>query len=151
MSNRERILLAVCGSTAILFLMSKVVCSPSKPKKIGAKIRTTDVKTPHLSKSSPKEEGKKLLIPPTWGRDPFEGPPQIAADDSVAGQKFLVLKAISWKNDTAYVLINDLILREGQTKEGISLLEVKGKQVLCRKGGQVFNLILGERIEGINK
>jgi len=151
MSKRERILLAVCGSIVILFLMSRVVCSPSQPERVGAKSQTTAVKTPHLSEGSPEEERKKPPVPPSWGRDPFEGLPQIAADDSVADQKFLVLKAISWKNDTAYVLINDVILREGETKEGISLLEVKGKQVLCRKGGRVFNLILGERIEGITR
>ncbi len=87
-------------------------------------------------------QGEKRIIPvqryDAWGRDPF-------ADIRVANQRAAEnarpkLKGILWMNGKPYVMIDDVVLEEGQEKKGIRIEKIDGRKVFCRKGGQSFTL-----------
>jgi len=80
-----------------------------------------------------------------WRRDPFIGAFTPALLDSLGFKKpqLYVLKAISWKNGDAYVLINDDIIKVGESLNGLKVLRVDGNRAICEKNLRKFSLILG--------
>jgi hypothetical protein len=90
--------------------------------------------------ASPQTEKKTLPVRryDSWGRDPF-------ADIRVANQRASEnarpkLKGILWMNGKPYVMIDDVVLEEGQEKKGIKIEKIDGRKVFCRKRGQPFTL-----------
>lgn len=77
-----------------------------------------------------------------WGRDPFTivKPPPPKPKPKPPPPIKVALKGIIWKEGTAYVLIDDYVLCEGEEEGGIKVLKIEGKNVICRKGGRQFTL-----------
>jgi hypothetical protein len=76
----------------------------------------------------------------SWGRDPFLS----VRDQGVINQERvpdLHLSAISWKNGEAIVLINDFILKRGETIQGVEVVEIYPRSVVLRRGSE--RIILG--------
>ena len=57
------------------------------------------------------------------------------------------LKAISWRDSVAYVIINEEVYREGESKNGIHVLDVIGEQVYFTYNGKRKMISFGESNE----
>lgn len=159
LAKREKVLLGVAGIILLFFLVDRLVCGSGSKRnadKLAPQIQEEVAKIPDTAVPSPKLISKQKSIEikfpiSNWGRDPFLGLPQEAREDTISAKgPYLSFKAISWKDGVAYVLINDIIMKEGEEKNGIQLLQVKKDRIVCRKGGKVFTLTLGEKIELAN-
>jgi len=78
----------------------------------------------------------------TWGRDPFipilgeQIIPRRTRDNNLS------LSAISWKGGEAVVLINDFILREGESADGAEVVEIHPSSVILNQDGERITLRL---------
>jgi hypothetical protein len=78
----------------------------------------------------------------SWGRDPFATP---ELESQKAASARLNLKGMFWMDGKPYVLINDVVLAEGQEKKGIKVQRIEGKKVYCQRGGQSITLQWSEK------
>ncbi len=82
-----------------------------------------------------------------WKRDPFLGSFTPDILDSLQKREKVepfVLKAISWRDSVAYVIINDDVYREGEQKNGIHVIDVIGNKVIYSFNGKKSILRFGE-------
>ena len=81
----------------------------------------------------------KVLIPETWGTDPF-------VRDWVMVNELanLKLKAITLGGERPYALINDQILQAGDEISGKRIVKIESDYVTLEQGGRTFTLLLGE-------
>jgi len=81
----------------------------------------------------------KVLLPETWGTDPF-------VRDWVMVNELanLKLKAITLGGDRPYALINDQILQAGDEISGKRIVNIESDKVTLEQGGRTFTLLLGE-------
>ncbi len=84
-----------------------------------------------------------------WKRDPFLGAFRRDLLDSLRGIQRkegspFVLKAISWRGNVPYVIINEDIYQKGESRNGLTVLDVIGEKVYCLHNGKKFILTLGE-------
>jgi len=145
LKKNEKILLAVGGSLVALMLIWTYAGSgddDKTAKKIIPKNVVQNVKEKILSSDSKKLESKSKIRFDSWGRDPFRDmyrkSAAVVQEENYV--KNLQVKGIIYRNNRPYVLINDLILTEGQEKEGLYIERITQNQVLCRKGGKVLTL-----------
>ncbi|MCD6166267.1 hypothetical protein J7K19_06135 [bacterium] len=159
LKKREKILLSIMTGAVVLFIVNQFLCSSQKSQ-LGQSASTT--KTSRTRKTNAKGPTTYSQIKPnqlqtwikrqpnvvysSWGRDPFLGAFTRELLDSlgVRREKPYVLKAISWKDGKAIVLINNDIIKVGETKNGLTVLAVEGDRVVCRKYGSIFSLRLGD-------
>jgi|Deesub1362B_J571_1020462.scaffolds.fasta_scaffold01140_5 hypothetical protein len=158
MEKRQKILLGLLGLAVLVFLLDRFVLS-SKTQTAGAPAAG---RTAQKNVQPGKEEvllfssaGARVVLAgqgldPSvfrqWQRDPFVGAFTRALLDSLRGKKEepLVLKAISWRDSTAYVIINDDVFREGETRGDITVLAVRDEKVFCLYRGRQYVLTLGD-------
>lgn len=91
-------------------------------------------------------------LPQPGSLDAFEmpawlSPPAAAtADDDASGTPAssteLTLRAISTGRRTSVAVIGSLVLREGETRDGVTLIRVEGSTALVRYGGREIELRL---------
>jgi hypothetical protein len=81
----------------------------------------------------------KVLLPETWGADPF-------VRDWVLVNELanLKLKAITLGGERPYALINDQILQIGDEISGKRVVKIESDNVTLEQGGRTFTLLLGE-------
>ena len=84
-----------------------------------------------------------------WKRDPFLGAFTAELLDSLQERptEDFFLKAISWRDSVAYVIINEEVYREGESKNGIHVLDVIGEQVYFTYNGIRKMISFGESYE----
>lgn len=149
-AKREKILLGIAGVVLLIFVMDRLVCSNKENTDALVINKQPQVLAAEVPSTKPLREQQNIDIefPITdWGRDPFLRLSQESTKDTITTKgPYLSFKAISWKDGVAYVLINDVVLKKGEEKNGIRLLQVRKNQVVCRKGQKVFTLTLGEKI-----
>ncbi|GBD94592.1 hypothetical protein BMS3Abin05_02203 [bacterium BMS3Abin05] len=153
LQKREKILLGVMGAAVGLFLLNQFVFSkkPSpavaKPAALVKKAAVVKRINPLVHPVSAVKSGPKKFLKrfKGWKRDPFVGAFTAEILDSLGYQKEqpYLLKAISWKNGQAYVLINDDIVKVGENVNGLKVLRIDGNRVICEKNLRKFSLILG--------
>lgn len=80
----------------------------------------------------------------SWGRDPFSSRQVVAvqarAAQKKAQQSLPELRGFFWKKGRAYVLIDEIILTEGEEKDGLRVERIRDKEVLCSQGNRTFTL-----------
>lgn len=150
LQKREKILLGVMGAAVTFFLVNQFVFTKGTPvkapplaKKPGVVQRVNRfAKQVSFTKMNHRRELKAIG---NWKRDPFIGAFTPALLDSMGFKKpqLYVLKAISWKDGEAYVLINDDIIKVGETLNGLKVLRIDGNRAICEKNLRKFSLILG--------
>jgi len=105
-------------------------------------------------KTQPKTDKK---IYNTWGNNPFstilqpkESISTVSVDTAAEAErekllkhKFLGVFATATKK---YALIDDLVIAEGDVKEGIAVLKIEEDRVTCRKNGKTFTLYWSEEL-----
>jgi len=139
--NEKRLLLALVPVLLIFVLDRLGLFSKKKPTIIDkTKTAITNTYTKIAEgKGTPSAQKKAITIQrfETWGRDPF-ATPELESQKAAAAR--LNLKGMFWMDGRPYVLINDVVLAEGQEKKGIKVERIEGKTVYCRRGGQSITL-----------
>ena len=51
-----------------------------------------------------------------------------------------VLNGILWKDGRGFALIDGIIMEEGEEREGLEVIKIRGSKVICRKGNRTFTL-----------
>ena len=150
LQKREKILLGVMGAAVTIFVLNQFVFTKKPSAKPPAIVKKPPV-VQHINRFVKQASFAKTDRPKItkkiggWKRDPFIGAFTPALLDSMGFKKrqMYVLKAISWKNGKAYVLINDDIIKVGETVDGLTVLRVDGNRAICEKNLRKFALILG--------
>jgi len=138
------------GAAVAIFLLNQFVFTKKPPAKAPVLVKNPPVvqhMNPFVRKVSAPKMNNRRVFEGTgrWKRDPFIGAFTPALLDSMGFKKpqLYVLKAISWKNGDAYVLINDDIIKVGESMNGLKVLRVDGNRAICEKNLRKFSLILG--------
>lgn len=142
LKKSEKRLLIGLGVVVVIFVINLLtsgggeegapaISLPNRPNRNRPK--TTETKTAEtISLDS-------LNLYSEWGRDPFK-PVTMPYETEDTGPD-LTLKGIIWREGVPYVLINEFILKEGETKEGITITHINNNRVTGRQRGKPFTLI----------
>lgn len=163
LQKREKILLALAGIAVLIFAATKVIpmLSKDKPAAPTASATVAQQATATLPAQSAATSVKRVALksysPRTawnleWKNDPFVYSENPEEETSVAkveeipeetGPHF-ELNGISWLNNKPTVLINDQIMKPGDTIEGYTLSLVKPEYVILIKNGEKIRLTFSE-------
>ncbi len=147
LKKSEKRLLIILGVAVFGFLFDRFILSGGDENDAAANIiqngnqnqniLLAGVVSPDPVAASKEDPQSKQLE--TWGRDPFSLI-NSGNNSNTEGQSRPLLKGIFWNQDKPYVLINDLILSEGEEAEGVRIKEIREEEVLCYQGSQLFTL-----------
>lgn len=142
---------------AAFFVVDRLVCgkkarqapeATKKPVAQTAKPLPTDTKQTRSRDqviSSRKRDAGRSIEYTTWGRDPFAEAIRLAQSDSTeSDSSTFVLRGVIRKGDEAYVLIGDDILKSGEQKGDLKILDIDKNRVVCKKRGKIVTLVLEE-------
>lgn len=150
--------MALAGIAVLIFAATKVIpmLSRGKPATSTASVTVAQQVTTPLSAQAAKKPVKQVILKSyttrsawnlEWKSDPFvysEKPEpeeeQQKAIEEVPEEttRHFELNGISWLNNKPTVLINDQILKPGDTIEGYTLSIVKPEYVILIKNGEKF-------------
>jgi hypothetical protein len=149
LKKNEKTLLAVLGGIVAVYLIWTFVVSggkkgvkPPTPKNVVASIQGSLKEAATTAGITPPEEKIPKMRFDTWERDPFrdfyaKSEAAIEEENEISN---LEVKGFIQRGSQTYVLINDLILTEGEEKEGLFIERIDNNQVFCKKGGKWFTL-----------
>jgi len=159
LKKSEKRLVTILGLAIVVFLLDRFVLSSGSKKApkgkstvSAASVLGTTAAAGKSGSTGSMPSAKPDVEPKTyegWGRDPFVLPSShagVSASASPTGAKsesspsLPVLKGMFWKGGRAYVLIDDVVLGEGEEKKGIRVEKINGMEVLCRQGSRQFTL-----------
>jgi len=157
LAKRERILLSVCGAVALGAGFYQFVIYPASQKKanpapVKPQPQTVAVSTPNTPLITTPSPAQNAVIAAkqfeSWGRDPFtyskflnSAPRKSSSSAKKITRK---LRGILWKQDKAYVVIDDLVLAEGEEQKGLMVEKINATTAVCKEGGRTFTLKLTE-------
>ncbi|MFQ5825497.1 MAG: hypothetical protein ACE5JB_15770 [bacterium] len=157
LQKREKFLLGIAGVTVVFFVVDQLLCekeaqqAPETAKKsiveksIPEQSEIKEVKNKRKIKPIRKRESGKIIEYTSWGRDPFAEAIRLAeSDTTMSDSSDFVLRGIIWKGKEAHVLIGDDILKEGERKGDLIVLDIEKSRVVCKKGGKIVTLVLKE-------
>ena len=118
------------------------------PVKPGAQVHYSTWKTDPFAYSYALEMQKQEQRPSrtTQARPARAGQPvQTAVNPTVKEEekeeeKGPVLNGIFWKDGKAFALIDGIIMEEGEEREGLKVIAIRGSEVVCRKGNRTFTI-----------
>lgn len=141
--KKEKIELAITG-VAIVLLIVVTASTFSKDKK--KKTRSGSMPTAELNMFSDSEifpaakakaESKKMDI--KWGRDPFN----LKKAGKVHGS--LVLNGIIWDEVSPYAIVNDEVVKAGDTINGKIVVEITKNSITLDDNGEYLKLSIWEK------
>ena len=158
LKKSEKRLLIILGIVVSVFLVDQFILSSEKEetappgarlKEKGSQILKTAAPTspaPGIgSRSGPSSLAQVHFS--DWGGNPFSGgKPATSARGLSSGSKKKEeikkpeLQGFFWKQGKAFVLVDNIILSEGEEKDGIKINRIHEREVLCSKSGQTFTL-----------
>jgi hypothetical protein len=157
LQKREKIMASVAGAFLIAFLLYQFVftksdeTAPQAAKKNAApKSQPVVVFDPTKGSGTGKTGVVTASFAPmnieSWGQDPFHEAYRLAVFDTSQTDSSArpVLKGIIWKGNTAFVLINDSILRKGEQMGELKILDIKRERVICKQGNNTITLFLDD-------
>ncbi len=145
LKKTEKIYLAVGGGLIVLLLIwTYAGGSKQKPKPVKASDAdvVNSVKSTVAGNPSANNTDRKMHFE-NWGRDPFmDRYTRMAnaekAEDDAVGK--LVVKGVFYRGGKPRVLINDIVLGEGEEKDGLYVESIGDHVVRCRKGNKWLTL-----------
>jgi|GEM_PF-2088755 len=171
LQKREKILLSVAGAAAIIFIITKVLPTSTSDDSpivsVPPAIRTEAPRTvtplaalpgPHIKLKSFSTDNSAWNL--EWKNDPFvysyiepevvdSLPEEIQRKIDAVEEEVIVhnfqLNGISWLNNNPTVLINDRVLKPGDTIEGYTLSNVYKTYVILRKKKESIKLAFSEK------
>ncbi|MFQ5604857.1 MAG: hypothetical protein ACE5HS_16425 [bacterium] len=156
LKKSEKRLIALTVLSVVCFVFNQFVCQKAdRPEKKRlqktATVATAPSKPPlpqkpvQIQKATKKI--KKLVKYMNWGRDPFAQTFRLSQlDTSRMDSTDFVLKGIIWQGKQAYVLIGDVILKSGEQKGDLKVLDIEHDRVICKKGRKVVTLLLNNDV-----
>ncbi|MFQ5637800.1 MAG: hypothetical protein ACE5IR_07360 [bacterium] len=154
LKKSEKMLTSLAGLAVIFMVLNKTVCSGEKHLDVPKTQQTQPVPIPSQTSDNKKLDSKpprirKQRIPSqrvefqTWGRDPFAEAFRLAKfDTSGRDSSRFVLKGVIRRGKDAYVLIGDEILKEGEQRGDLVVMDIGENRVVCKKRGRLVTLIL---------
>ena len=158
LKKSEKRLFVVLGVFILIFLVDQFMLGSDKSEKASPGVKLKDKGT-ELVKSvvaASPDAGTAVTSQGTlpdkkhfddWGRNPFASskPRPVIRTASRAKKKKVEVKkpelqGFFWKQGKAYILVDKVILTEGEEKEGLRIDKIQDKEVLCSKGGHTFTL-----------
>jgi len=144
LKKSEKTLLAVLGAVVIiggvyLAIDSGKNTEADAKKKSPVVAKTQNILTQIKSEITQESEPSKKEHFDTWGRDPFKDQYRRSREEE-ENIGNLVVKGIIRKGNQYHVMINDIILAEGEEKDGLYIERIEENQVFCKKGGKWFTL-----------
>jgi hypothetical protein len=162
LQKREKILLGLAGIAVLIFAATKVIPMLSKDKPAASTATATVAQqvTASLPARSATASVKRVPLKSystrtawnlEWKSDPFvysevpedEKPEEVEEIPEETSLHF-ELNGISWLNNKPTVLINDQIMKPGDTIEGYTLSLVKPEYVILIKNGERIRLTFSE-------
>ena len=144
LKKSEKRLLGILGVAVIVFLLDQFVFSSGKKTSTTVQAKTNRPKPAvAATRSLPGGSDKHFE---TWGRDPFSvgtiSPGSRPTYDLKAPSEVKApeLKGMFWKDGKSVVMINDVILGEGEEQAGLKIHSIKGLEVLCSQGSRMYTL-----------
>ncbi|HHS12541.1 MAG TPA: hypothetical protein ENN03_02100 [bacterium] len=154
LKKSEKRLLMLLGVAVAVFVFDKFILGgDKKPPPDPKKMQTVQTRSGDASSVQTQERRKtaanhQAVQYESWGRDPFMPVVNETVQESSVRRSLESkhkLKGILWNEGRAYVLIDDLVLSEGESKEGILLRRISGNAAYCSKGGRTFTLRMEEK------
>ncbi|MBN1781620.1 hypothetical protein JW948_10875 [bacterium] len=155
LDKNQKILYGALGGVVIVFMIWNFTGSGSKKKPVAGKAaqhataavnKITGKETPDNLQANVKKANIAKMRFDDWGRDPFKDnhADRIAAQQAARQEELerqsLVVKGIVRIEGRSYVMINDIILGEGEEKDGLYVERIENNDVFCRKGSKWFTL-----------
>lgn len=144
LKKSEKRLLGILGIAVIIFLLDQFVFSAGKKGQTVVQAKTSKAKPKVTAVRSFSERGAKHFE--SWGRDPFaintaaSGSTPTYELNPESRPKPPELKGMFWKDGKSHVIINDVILGEGEEQAGLKIHSIKGTEVLCSQGSRMYTL-----------
>ena len=143
LKKSEKRLLGILAVAVVGFLLDQFVFSADKKGSTTVQAKTTRAQPKVAATRSLPSGGSKHFE--SWGRDPFSigatpsgsSPAYSLKEQQVKTPK---LKGIFWKDGKSHVIIDDVILGEGEEQAGIKIHSIKGSEVLCSQGSRMYTL-----------
>lgn len=147
LKKSEKRLLGLMGIVVVFFLVDRFVLNSGdeEPEPI-SKPRTAAAAA--FKKLAGGSSGSAKVIETdkqnfaSWGRDPFASSVStVSASRAKSAKRSMPkLEGMFWKQGRAFVLINDIVLSEGEEDKGIRVEKINGTEVLCTQGGRTYTL-----------
>jgi len=149
LKKSEKMLMSVAGAMVVVFVINQFVCG----KQAGPAPENAPAPQPQVSESPRKPAGPSPSRRPLrrrsevtftgWGRDPFAEAFLLAEfDSSATDSSDFVLKGVIWRGDEAYVLIGNAILKKGERRGDLVVLDIQKDRVVCQKRNRIVTLLL---------
>ncbi|MBN2103852.1 hypothetical protein JW835_07405 [bacterium] len=147
LKKSEKILLAVAASVLVVGGIWTIAGSGKKsagpsPGKTAAKRVADNIETGIKNVQSiikPDSASAVKVRYDSWGRDPFRDLyAKNPEEEEIISN--LTVKGIIRRGSHKFVMINDIILAEGEEKDGLYIERIDDNQVFCRKSGKWFTL-----------
>lgn len=158
LKKSEKRMLIILGIVALGFLIDRVFLTDGEkekkvkdsPKKSAAQKINDMVLNKQVNNTDNIKKPVKILSSKmqfdNWGRDPFSKLQNRKKDKIIdtAKTKIVypkrVLKGFFTRGNKLYVLIDKLVLAEGEEKEGLKVLKIENNVVYCRELNRTFTL-----------
>ncbi len=160
LEKREKILVVLAGVAVVVFVFNRFVCGKQTGNPAEIKKESVGATTQSGPRAPDADVVKKQLLslvkrkigPLTqflsWGRDPFaEAFRLIPPDSSQSDSTDLVLRGIIWRGGEARALIGDEILKSGDRRGDLKILDIEKDRVICKKGGKIVTLFLESDVD----
>ena len=162
MTKQQREIIITVGLVFILIIALSTSFKRMKKKKpSGKEVTREEVSQPSPSPSSPpleggenrgggelplREEVQKIQLArwqQSWKRDPFLLPAEEKRKSILREEvASFSLSGIVWKEGTPLALIDDYIVREGDTIEGYTVAKIAQDKVILEEAGKKYELFL---------
>ena len=115
--------------------------SPGSATPVTASLQVASAPPSHPERFPSGERSRSRFN--SWGRDPF-----VLEGELAQGIKGLVLDGIVWDEQNPLAMINDEVLRVGDTIGNSRIVNITQTEVTLKEGGSKFTLRLGGEVTG---
>lgn len=143
-------ILVIALTSSFRRMKKKRLPRKEEPKVEASASETEEAETIEVSKKEPaSEEVRKMQLArwgQSWKRNPFLLPQREKEKSILREEGFsFSLSGIVWKEGAPLALIDDYIVRKGETLEGYTVANITQDRVILEQDGKKYELFLGRR------
>lgn len=153
LKKSEKRLLGLLGVVAFIFIMDTFVCSKgddaNKNNTVASRSASTIRKVTDNLTSRPAVNQVAALPKErfeNWGKDPF----YVKSETQIVKKKIQVKKpniqGIFEKEGRTYVMVDDVIIEEGKSNNGLQIIAIDGNRITYNQNGRRYTLVWGESL-----
>jgi hypothetical protein len=146
LKKSEKRLLVVLGIAVGIFILDRFVLGSSDKEEAPPAVPPAAEPDVAGTATQPASVQPVVRLPEVkevfkdWGRDPFVLGTSGYGTYGKSGPAKPKLKGFLTRNGRSFVLIDHVILTEGEEQDGIRVEKINGMEVLCRKGSRSYTL-----------